>query len=72
MEQEIICNCCGARMLAKEGIFREDYLHVVKEWGYFSEKDGKRQEFYLCEACYDKLIESFLHPVMTTEVTELM
>lgn len=72
MEKKIICNCCGGEIPVKNGIFRKDYLHVVKNWGYFSEKDGKRQEFYLCETCYDGITEKFLHPVDTTEVTELL
>ncbi len=41
-----------------EGVFRVDY-----EWGYFSEKDGERHSFDLCEACYDKLLRSFQIPV---------
>ncbi|MCI8280910.1 MAG: hypothetical protein HFI76_04250 [Lachnospiraceae bacterium] len=72
MKKEIICNCCGAQIKRTEEFFIQDYLHIIKEWGYFSEKDGKRQEFYLCEACYDRITGEFLHPVTTVEVTELV
>ena len=72
MEERIICNCCGKEITVKNGIFQEDYLHVVKNWGYFSEKDGRKQEFFLCESCYDRITGAFLHPVDTTEMTELL
>ncbi len=60
------CNGCGRRL---EG--REDVLSVVKNWGYFSEKDTERHAFILCEACYDKLRATFVLPVDVTEQTEL-
>ena len=72
MEKKIICNCCGKEIGQEPGIIRQDYLHIEKEWGYFSGKDGKKQEFYLCEECYDEITGRFLHPVTTTEVTELI
>lgn len=49
-----------------------EYLHVAKEWGYFSRKDGMRQEWNLCESCYDRLLESFQVPASAQEVTELV
>ncbi len=49
-----------------------EYLHVAKEWGYFSGKDGMRQEWNLCESCYDRLLESFQVPASAQEVTELV
>ena len=46
---EIICHCCG------KIIGQADYLHIEKEWGYFSGgKDGEKHEINLCEACYDR------------------
>ena len=72
MKKRIICNCCGKEIHAGEGIPKQDYLYVKKEWGYFSQKDGKMQEIYLCEACYDDWIRHFQIPVRTTEITELM
>ena len=60
---KIICNKCGKEIPVSgghemKGVFRVDY-----EWGYFSEKDGERHAFDLCETCYDALLQSFLIPV---------
>lgn len=60
---KMICNQCGKEIPVSgghemEGVFRVDY-----EWGYFSEKDGERHSFDLCEACYDKLLRFFQIPV---------
>lgn len=70
--QEIICNCCKKIIQEKDRIPDTEFLHVEKEWGYFSGKDGERQEFDICEACYDKWIKGFQIPVKTIEVTELV
>lgn len=51
---------------------QEEFLHVEKEWGYFSGKDGEIQEFDICEACYDQWVKSFQIPVRTIEITELV
>lgn len=67
--EERICNCCG-KILGKRN--EEDALEVVKEWGYFSGKDLERHSFVLCEACYDRLIGTFVRPVKKTEVTEVI
>lgn len=37
------------------------------EWGYFSEKDGERHHFDLCESCYDDLVSSFKYPLTQSE-----
>lgn len=70
--QDIICNCCKKVIWEKDAIPQTDYLHVEKEWGYFSDKDGEKQEFDICEACYDKWILSFQIPVKVQEVTEFL
>lgn len=72
MEKRIICNYCGKTIGMEEGLAKRDYLYVKKEWGYFSEKDGKIQEFRLCEECYDEWIERFRIPVHTIETTEFL
>lgn len=59
---KIICNQCGKEIpvvngQAQEGVFSVDYT-----WGYFSEKDGERHSFELCEKCYDALLNSFHIP----------
>lgn len=58
----IVCNQCGKEIpvvngRAEEGVFSVDYA-----WGYFSEKDGEKHSFDLCESCYDKLLASFQIP----------
>lgn len=64
------CNMCGKRFVEINSVIREDYLHVVKEWGYFSQKDGTIQEFVLCETCVDRLINEMVIPVTIREKTE--
>lgn len=61
--EKIICNQCGKEILVSngheaEGVFQVDYV-----WGYFSEKDGERHSFDLCEACYDAFVRNFQIPV---------
>ena len=68
----IRCNQCGNLIRLNEGDHREDCLKVVKEWGYFSHKDCERHEFYLCEACYDRLIHDFMLSVHKCEVEEVL
>lgn len=65
--QDIRCNKCGKEIpvidgCAKTGVFSVDY-----QWGYFSEKDGERHRFDLCEQCYDMLLQSFCIPVEIEE-----
>ena len=67
MKQIYICNGCGKKINGKE----QDFLHVQKEWGYFSSKDMELHELYLCEECYDKLLSVLEIPVKIEEVTEV-
>lgn len=66
------CNRCGHVMNAHHTVPAEDCLYVEKVWGYFSQKDGARHSWCLCEACYDELISEFVIPVDTGEVTEFV
>ena len=50
-----------------EGVFEGN-----QQFGYFSNKDGIRHSFDLCEECYDKLIEGFAVEVTKEEVQELL
>ena len=52
---EIICDCCKKSI----DTAKNDFIHIEKEWGYFSNKDGKKQEVDLCENCWDKITEGF-------------
>ena len=49
-----------------EGCFQGDV-----RFGYFSNKDGTRHSFDLCEECYDKMIREFSVPVDEEEMSEL-
>ena len=69
-QQEIICNCCKKVIQEPEKMPYAEFLHIEKPWGYFSGKDGEKQEFDICEACYDQWVESFQIPVKATEITE--
>ena len=60
---KMICNQCGKEIPVSGGHAMEGVFSVDYEWGYFSEKDGERHSFDLCEACYDKLLRSFQIPV---------
>lgn len=71
-QEKIICNCCKKIISEGKDISTVDYLHVEKEWGYFSKKDGQIQEFDLCEDCYDAWIKSLQIPVTFREVTEFV
>jgi hypothetical protein len=67
-----ICNCCGRKLKEKNGVLMEDVADIKKEWGYFSIKDGRRDSFTLCEACYDRIVGQFVIPVKEEEMTELL
>ena len=54
--QKIFCNQCGRPMKIENGIVREGIFSAEVSFGYFSKKDGIRQEFDLCEECYDRMI----------------
>lgn len=69
---EYYCNCCGKKIENKGEVLREDLLHIEKVWGYFSEKDGERHVFDLCETCYDQMIKKFTLPVQIQEEHELL
>lgn len=70
--ESIKCNCCGKEIRREQGMQKEDVLEVVKDWGYFSEKDTERHRFLVCEACYDKWISGFRIPPKVEERTEVL
>ena len=62
-----ICNCCGQK------IGQEDYVHIEKLWGYFSNgKDGERHCINICESCYDRWIKDFKYAPDIEEERELI
>ena len=60
--KKIICNKCGKEIPVVNGHAEEGILSVDHTWGYFSNKDGERHSFDLCESCYDELLASFQIP----------
>ena len=66
------CNCCGKEIKEEQGVRKEDVLEIVKDWGYFSEKDMERHRIIVCETCYDQWISGFCIPPQVTERTEVL
>ncbi len=71
-ENEIYCNRCKKQIKSRSGIAQEGLFHAETDWGYFSEKDGERHSFDLCEDCYDEITEAFAIPVERVRLTELL
>jgi ribosomal-protein-alanine N-acetyltransferase len=70
--QSVVCNQCGRELKVTNGMLMEGVFHGDVRWGYFSEKDGERHSFDLCEACYEKLRKGFRVPVTVEAQTELL
>lgn len=70
--ETVYCNKCKKEIKTHQGIAQEEFLHMDKDWGYFSGKDGETHSFDLCEECYDRMIKEFEIPVEVRERTELL
>ena len=68
----VICNKCKKEMRVENGILKEQCFCGDIHFGYFSNKDGSKHSFDLCEECYDKMIEEFAIPVEEEEINELL
>ncbi len=71
-DNRIFCNQCGKELKLEEEIVREGYFSADVTFGYFSNKDGLRHRWDLCEACYDALIRGFQIPVEESERNEMV
>lgn len=69
---QVVCNCCGRSLPIENGMVLEDYIHVDKVWGYFSDRDGEEIVFDLCESCTRALTKRFRLPVYSRETQELL
>lgn len=69
---EVTCNKCAKKILVKNGIVIEGVFEIQYSWGYFSDKDGNRHSFDLCEKCYDEMIKTFEIPIEIEENKELI
>lgn len=72
MSTNMVCNCCGKSFAVLNEIPQEDFLHIKKQWGYFSKRDGMIHEFLVCEECYEKWLENFVIPPDEKQATELL
>lgn len=72
MTKDLICNNCGRKLLIENGIPKEDYVEIKKEWGYFSNKDGCTEHLVICEKCYDSITSDFKIPVDSYKTIELL
>ncbi|MDR0948494.1 MAG: hypothetical protein LBM69_03110 [Lachnospiraceae bacterium] len=68
----VICNKCGKIMKVEGGLIKEGCFTVDFGFGYFSDKDGARHKFDLCESCYDQLLASMVLPAEIATQTELI
>ncbi len=68
---EVFCNKCGKKLVVENGILKEGCFVGNHVFGYFSNKDGMRHTFDLCETCYDAWVQAFAIPVDETEENEL-
>lgn len=69
---ELYCNKCGKQMKVENEIIKEGNFAVDYRWDYFSNKDGRRHRFDLCEDCYNQFIESFTHSIEDEGYSELV
>lgn len=69
--KEVVCNRCGKMLKIENGMIKEGCFSADTVFGYFSQKDGMRHRFDLCEACYDAILTDFAIPVSETEEKEL-
>ena len=69
---QVICNCCEKTIAVENNICKTAFFYADFSWGYFSEKDGRTDRWDLCEACYDKITESFKIKIQTGEKIVLM
>ena len=69
---QVVCNCCRRPLPVENGIVLEDYIHVDKAWGYFSECDGEKIAFDLCENCTHELTKRFRLPVYQKKTREYL
>lgn len=68
----VICNKCKKELNVENGILKEGCFMGDIQFGYFSNKDGEKHSFDLCEECYDKMIKGFAIPVEEEVVKELV
>ncbi len=67
----LFCNCCGRELKMEHGHAVEDFFHLEKTWGYFSNQDGISQNADICEFCMEQWMKEFKIQPETVERTEI-
>lgn len=70
--KKVICNQCQKELKSEKGYLKEGCFSIDYSFGYFSEKDGMKHKFDLCEACYDKIVAQFQIPVEVVNEKEFL
>lgn len=70
--KEARCNSCGRTFLIENGMPKEEIIEIEHVFGYFSDKDGEKYSFDLCEACYNRIIKEFAIQAEIQEVREFL
>lgn len=70
-QEKLKCNCCG-KYLRRSGEQYEDYLHIVKRWGYLSDQDGMTEEMNICPECLQAWTKEFSIAPDRYPTTELL
>lgn len=52
---KIYCDRCDK--LCTDEVYGNEYAVLEAMWGYASKKDGTKQEFELCEDCFDIVVD---------------
>ena len=68
----VICNRCKKELRVEKGIVKEGCFCGDARFGYFSNKDGTRHQFDLCEDCYDRFVKELSIPITESENNELL
>jgi len=58
---DVICNSCGKSII--EINQNSDYLHIEKDWGYFSPFDNENYRCDICPDCCLKIVSTFKIPI---------
>lgn len=69
--KKLVCNCCGKQLRQSDGHY-EDYLHIVKRWGYLSDRDGMTEEMSICPECLQTWTKGFAIAPDCYPTTELL
>jgi len=56
------CNYCGREVAKDKFGYLEDYVSIVKDWGYNSPYDGEVHTIDLCVDCYKDWTSNFAIP----------